>query len=152
VFLKAVYKNIKSTGERVANYRLVESYRFDNTVRHQTILHLGTLAELPDIEQKRALSIRINELIKESHTGIQSLFIPEESVELLAQKFFLQIREKERLDIAAGKDYHHIDTDSVKNKNIREVGTEWICKQALEQLAIPSFLKSQGWAEEQIQL
>lgn len=152
MFLKAVYKNIKSTGEQVANYRLVESYRFDNTVRHQTILHVGTLAELPEIEQKRALSIRINELVKESHTGIQSLFIPEESVELLAQKFFLQIKEKERLDIAAGKDYHHIDTDSVKNKNIREVGTEWLCKQALEQLGIPSFLQSAGWAEEQIQL
>ena len=152
VFLKAVYKNIKSTGEQVRHYRLVESYRFDNTVRHQTILHVGTLSELPDVEQKRALSIRINELVKESHTGIQSLFVPEETVELLAQKFFLQIREKERLDIAAGKDYHHIDTDSLKNKNIREAGTEWLCKQALEQLGIASFLRLEGWAEEQIQL
>jgi len=131
---------------------LVESYRFDNTVRHQTILHVGTLSELPDVEQKRALSIRINELVKESHTGIQSLFVPEETVELLAQKFFLQIKEKERLDIAAGKDYHHIDTDSLKNKNIREAGTEWLCKQALEQLGIASFLRLEGWAEEQIQL
>jgi len=152
VFLKAVYKNIKSTGEQIKHYRLVESYRFDNTVRHQTILHVGTLSELPDVEQKRALSIRINELVKESHTGIQSLFVPEETVELLAQKFFLQIKEKERLDIAAGKDYHHIDTDSLKNKNIREAGTEWLCKQALEQLGIASFLRLEGWAEEQIQL
>lgn len=152
MFLKAVYKNIKSTGKQVTNYRLVESYRFAGTVRHQTILHIGTLSELPDVEQKRALSIRINELVKESHTGIQSLFIPEEAVEQLAQKFFLQIAEKERLDIAAGKDYHRIDTDSVKNKNIREAGTEWLCSQALEQLGIPSFLKSEGWEEEQIQL
>ena len=152
MFLKVVFKNIKSTGERVKHYRLVESYRFDNTVRHYTILHVGTLCELPDVEQKRALSIRIKELVKESHTGIQSLFVPEENVELLAQKFFLQIKEKERLDIAAGKDYHHIDVDSVKNKNIREAGTEWLCKQALEQLGISSFLKAEGWPEEQIQL
>jgi hypothetical protein len=110
------------------------------------------LSELPDVEQKRALSIRINELVKEIHTGIQSLFTPEEVVEQLAQKFFLQIAEKERLDIAAGKEYHHIDTDSVKNKNIREAGTEWMCSQALEQLGIPSFLKSEDWAQEQIQL
>lgn len=136
MFVKAIFKNIKSTGERVKHYRLVESYRFDNTVRHQSILHVGTLFQLPDVEQKRALSIRINELVKESHTGIQSLFVPEEVVELLAQKFFLQIREKERLDIVAGKDYHHIDTDSVKNKNIREAGTEWLCKQALLQKTI----------------
>ena len=73
-------------------------------------------------------------------------------VEQLAQKFFLQIVEKQRLDIAAGKDYPRIDTDSVKNKNIREAGTEWLCYQALEQLGIPSFLKSEDWAEEQIQL
>ena len=152
VFLKAIYKNIKSTGEQVKHYRLVESYRFAGTVRHQTILHAGTLCELPDVEQKRALAIRINELVKESHTGIQSLFVPEEAVELLAQKFFSQIREKERLDIASGKDYHHIDTDSLKNKNVREAGTEWLCKQALEQLNIPSFLSQSGWPQEQIQL
>lgn len=153
MFLKVVFKTKKSTGERIKNYRLCESYRYDNTVRHQTILHLGSLEALPEIDQKKALAFRINELVKQSHTGEQDLFAPrDEAVEKLAQKCFAEIKEKQRLDIAAGKDYHRIDTDSVENKNIREAGAEWLCMQALEQLNMHAFLQEKGWRHEQIQL
>ena len=153
MFLKRVVKRNKTTGVDKIIYRLCESYRFDNTVRHETILHLGTLEELPDVEQKRSLLIRIYELIKQSHTGIQSLFIPEDAtVEKWAQHFFALIEEKQRMDIAAGKDYQPIDMGTVRNKNIREVGTEWLCMQALEQLKIAGFLRQKGWQEEQIKL
>lgn len=153
MFLKPIIKTIKATGERKIHYRLCESYRFDNTVRHETILHLGSLEELPEIDQKKALASRIYELVKQSHTGKQSLFEPpDDLIESLAQKYFADIKEKQRLDIAAGKDYHRVDTDSVKNKNIKEIGSEWLCMQALEQLDISTFLSSKGWQSEQIQL
>ena len=153
MFLKVIFKTKKSTGERIKNYRLCESYRYDNTVRHQTILHLGCLEDLPDINQKKALALRINDLVKQSHTGEQDLFKPQdEVVEKLAHKYFAAIKEKERLDIAAGKDYHRVDTDSVENKNIREAGAEWLCIQALEQLNMSVFLRQEDWKEEQIQL
>src|SRR5215216_4111861 len=153
MFLKVIFKTNKTTGERIKSYRLCESYRYDSTVRHQTILHLGSLEDLPEIEQKKGLAIRINDLVKQSHTGKQDLFKPQdETVEKLAQKYFAEIKEKERLDIAAGKDYHRIDTDSVENKNIREAGSEWLGMQALEQLNMSTFLGKQGWQDEQIQL
>ena len=153
MFIKRISKTVKSTGEQKAFYRLVESYRFDNTVRHQIILHLGTLEQLADAEQKRQLAIRINELVKQSRSGEQDLFTPSDPVvESLAQKYFQQIHEKQLLDIAAGKDYQRIDTDSVKNKNIREAGAEYLCLQALEQLDISSFLEMKGWTGKQIQL
>src|SRR5215211_3706316 len=153
MFLKVIFKTKKSTGERIKNYRLCESYRYDNTVRHQTILHLGSLEDLPETDQKKALTLRINDLVKQSHTGKQDLFKPQDRVvEKLAQKYFAEIKEKERLDIAAGKDYHRIDTDSVENKNIREAGSEWLCMQALEQLNMSTFLDKKGWQDEQIQL
>ncbi len=153
MFIKRFSKTIKSTGEQKVFYRLVESYRFDNSVRHQTILHLGALEELPDIEQKRNLAIRINDLVRQSHTGEQDLFKPSDKVvEALAPKYFQQIKDKERLDIAAGKDYHRVDTDSIKNKNVREAGAEWLCMQALEQLHISSFLETKEWNLRQIQL
>src|SRR4051794_22684438 len=153
MFLKVNFKTKRSAGERIKNYRLCESYRYDNTVRHQTILHLGSLEDLPDIEQKKALALRINGLVRQSHTGKQDLFKPQdEVVEKLAQKYFSEIKEKERLDIATGKDYHRIDTDSVENKNIREAGAEWLCMQALEQLSMGTFLRKEDWKEEQIQL
>jgi hypothetical protein len=153
MFLKVIFKTKKSTGERIKNYRLCESYGYDSTVRHQTLLHLGPLEDLPETDQKKALAIRINDLIKQSHSGEQDLFEPQDrAVEKLAQKYFAEIKEKERLDIAAGKDYQRIDTDTVENKNIREVGSEWLCMQALEQLDMSAFLGKKGWQNEQIQL
>ncbi|HMG83889.1 MAG TPA: IS1634 family transposase [Ferruginibacter sp.] len=153
MFLKVIFKTIKTTGERKKHYRLCESYRCDNTVRHQTILHLGSLDQIPEIDQKKALATRIDELVKQSHTGKQNLFQPpDQLIELLAQKFFAAIKEKQRLDITSGKDYHRVDTDTVKNKNIKEIGSEWLCMQALEQLDITSFLTLKGWPPEHIQL
>lgn len=153
MFLKVIFKTIKATGERKRFYRLCESYRFDNTVRHQTILHLGSLDELPLIEQKKALAARIDELVKQSHTGKQSLFpAPELLIEKSAQKYFAEIKEKQRLDIAAGKDYQRVDTDTVNNKNVREAGTEWLCMQVLDQLDIRTFFAKNDWSEEHIQL
>lgn len=153
MFLKVVFKTIRTTGERVRSYRLCESYRSDNTVRHQTILHLGSLEDLPEIDQKKALAIRINDLVKQSYTGRQNLFEPQDKViEKLAQKYYAEIKEKRRLDIAAGKDYDVIDTDSIENKDIKEVGSEWLCMQALEQLKMNTFLSNSGWQDEQIQL
>ena len=126
-----IVKLTKPSGVIKIHYRPFESYRFDNSVRHEPILHLGTLEQLPGVEQKRSLLIRTHELIKQSHTGKKTLFIPDDTrVETLAQHFFALIQEKQRIDIAAGKDYQSIDTDTVKNKNIREADTEWLCMQA----------------------
>jgi hypothetical protein len=81
-----------------------------------------------ETDQKKALAARIDELVKQSHTGKQSLFQPHDKLrEALAQKYFKAIKEKQCLDIAAGKDYHRVDTDTVKNKNIKETGSEWLC-------------------------
>lgn len=153
MFIKPFSKNKKSTGDQTLFYRLCESYRTETSVRHHTILYLGSLEELPGIEQKKNLCYRLEELIKESRTGKQNLFPPRESViEKLAQKFFLEIKNKNRLDLSAASKYQKIDTDTIENKNIREVGSEWLCMQALEQLNIKYFLQTRGWAEEQIQL
>lgn len=153
MFIKRISKTNKTTGEYTYAYRLVESFRTDHTVRHQTILHLGSLAELPDVEQKRNLAVRINELVGQSDTGAQALFCaPDKTVETLAQRFYLQIKEKQRLDLTSSANFQRIDTDSVKSKDIREVGAEWLCLQALEQLDISSFLEQQDWVQTQIKL
>ncbi len=73
-------------------------------------------------------------------------------IEALAQKYFAIIKEKERIDIAKGYDYHRVDTDTIENKNIREAGTEWLCRQAIEQLNISTFLDKNGWDSEEVKL
>jgi hypothetical protein len=87
MFIKIIHKVVKGTGERVSSYRLCESYRYGNIIKHTNILHLGRLERLPDVEQKRGLTIRLNELVKENYTAIKSLFESEAAVEKLATFF-----------------------------------------------------------------
>jgi len=48
--------------------------------------------------------------------------------------------------------YQTVDTASIKSKDVREAGAEWLCLQALKQLGIDSFLEETGWSKEQVQL
>lgn len=148
-----MFKYQKSTGERVMYYRLVESYRIDDQVKHETILNLGTLDELPEVEQKKALAKRINDLMRQSVTGKTNLFVETDDLtEHLAQKFFQEIKSKQRINASQGKDYHVIDTQTIKNKDVKEAGTEWLCYQALEQLQIRKVFEQKHWSETDIQL
>ncbi|MEO8149256.1 MAG: alpha/beta hydrolase [Bacteroidia bacterium] len=58
-----------------------------------------------------------------------------------------------RIDINwADKAQRHIDVDTIKHTNVREVGTEWMCYHTWNQLQLSEFLQEQGWNETQIQL
>jgi hypothetical protein len=48
--------------------------------------------------------------------------------------------------------YQTVDTASIKSKDVREAGAEWLCLQALKQLGMDSFLEETGWSKEQVQL
>lgn len=153
MFLKPIIKYIRTTGEHRTYYRLCESYRYQNTVRHHTLVQLGTLEELPDESKRELLKVRIASLIKQNRTGQIDIFgSDDEVVEQLAQKYFSVILKKEKIDFNKGRDYHTIDTNTIENKDIREVGTEWLCAQVVDQLEIRECLTSLGWDEAQIQL
>jgi hypothetical protein len=70
--------------------------------------------------------------------------------------FYRQIIEKQRLDIPRkapqAKDWQTIDMNSLRNKNVREVGAEWLCYQAIRQLRIDTFLESRGWSDDDVSL
>jgi len=122
-------------------------------VRHNTLAQLGALDELPEESKRELLKERIASLIKQNRTGQSDMFGAEdEIVEALAQKYFSAILKKEKIDFIKGRDYHTIDTNTIENKDIREVGTEWLCCQAIEQLQVRECLLNQGWQEPQIQL
>ena len=134
------------------HYRMVESYRVHDQVRHETILNLGTLDELPEVEQKKSLGQRINDLMRQSVTGKTNLFVETDDLtEQLAQKFFQEIKNKQRIN-HAGTEYHVIDTQTIKNKDVREAGAEWLCYQALEQLQVRNVFENKHWNEADIQL
>lgn len=71
-------------------------------------------------------------------------------------RFYHQMIKEKRIDIlpktGKNKDWQTIDMNSLRNKDVREVGAEWLCLQAIRQLEIDRFLESQGWEEEKILL
>jgi hypothetical protein len=152
MFIKPYSKYNKATKERYGMYKLCESYRIDGSIRHHIIIGLGKLDELETVEQKKMLASRIEELIK---NGWNTLPISEidPKVEALAQHFYKQIRDKKRYDVHPGKgEWEKVNLSTLKNKDAREIGSEWLCKQAFDQLGIGDFLHQQGWSEEKISL
>lgn len=86
-------------------------------------------------------------------------------IEALAQFFYKKIVEKKTLeqqevipstvrsnDLKRDfvKNCRNVDLDSIVTEEVREIGAEWLCYQAIEQLAVASFLKEQGWEQKWI--
>lgn len=153
MFLKWINKYCKTENRTVTYYRLCESYRDEfGFPRQRMVIGLGRLDEIPETDQKILFQERINELIK----GEPSLHSPctDESVEILAQNCYQQIRVK---GTAMGKpkpsdEIDMVKLNTLKNKDVREIGSESVCYQALQQLGIDGFLKCRGWEAEQIKL
>ena len=151
MFVKPLSKYNKTTKERYSLYQLCESFRLDGRVRQRVIIGLGKLEELPTDNQTIQLGKRIEEMLEGK---IQMLFsCAGQDVERLARHFYSEILKKHRYDIKGDKqDWQVVDVNTVKNKDAREVGAEWLCKQALDQLKIGDFLKTSGWDEQKIAL
>lgn len=74
-------------------------------------------------------------------------------MELLACYYYNEICAKRRYDVARGKeDIEIVKLATLKNKDAREIGSEWLCKQAFDPLGIGDFLKRQKWDDEKISL
>jgi hypothetical protein len=152
VFLKRIIKK-NSNGERKTYYRLCESYRVEDTVRHRSIIQLGTLDALTTDQERNTLVSKIESLIDECRRGLVRLIDEtDELIDRMAYEVFDKISAKNSVDLGQGRRFETIDRSTVKNKNIREAGTEWLCAQAIRQLNIEEFLASKGWTESEVKL
>jgi len=142
-----------SSGEYQNTYRLVEPYRSASGVRHYQVVNFGELNELTTIDQRKKLARRVEQLIVQYKQKTIDMFVVEDSVvEDQAQFFFHKILENERLDIEKGKHKELVDVESVKLEDVTEIGAEWLCYQAIEQLQLPTLLASLGWNTSKINL
>jgi len=133
-------------------YKLCESYRKNGGTYHHIIIGFGKLEELETVEEKKLLAARVEELIKNGSNTL-TIGVVEEKVEMLAHHFYNEIRVNKRYDTCQEKrDLETVDMTTLKNKDAREIGSEWLCKQAFDQLGIGNFLHGQGWSDEKISL
>lgn len=152
MFIKPFPKYNKTTKERYTIYRLCESYRLDGHIRHRTIIGFGKLDELPNEEHKKQLGLRVEEILKHGPNNIK-LGVVDKKVDELALQFYNEILKKRRYDVGRkGPEWETVDMSSLKNTDAREVGGEWLCKQAFDQLGIGTFLRQEGWPADRISL
>lgn len=102
MFIKPFPKYNKTTKERYTIYRLCESYRIDGYIRHRTIIGFGKLDELPEVDQKKQLAARIEEMLKYGPNRLDLKDV-DSKVEGLARHFYTGIVKKRRYDAKHGK-------------------------------------------------
>ena len=159
MFLKAADKKDKKTGKTYRYYKLCESYRIGNKIRHRTIHVLGKLEELENENERKILADRIEQLL----TGDREIFPAEipRHVEKLADSLCARIRQRGLLQDAhrqtslekaeqSAEDLQKVDLSTIDLEDVREIGTEWLCKQALEELQLEGFLMNQGLDKAQV--
>ena len=153
MFIKPYIKYCKTTKTRYTIYRLCESYRNGSSILHRMIVGLGRLDELQTVEQKKLLGSFIEELIKNGGNTL-SLNIVDPKIEELAQYYYREVIKKKRYDLKHNNSLEQetVYINTLKNKDAREIGAEWLCLQALRQLGINDFLKSKQWSDDKINL
>jgi len=95
------------------------------------------------------LAKRVEDMLKNGHNRLP-FYETDEKIENLARHFYNEILKKKQYDVNA--EWETVDMSSLKNSDAREIGAEWMCKQAFDQLGIGKFLRSQGWPEDKISL
>ena len=144
-------RNIE-TNDFSGYYRLVESYRnFENRVCHRTILNVGCIDYLTP-EQRNKIQKQLT-----NRAEGKSDFFENSDPEITkhVESFWSKIISEKRIDLPETiieKQKRLVDADTIKHKDVREIGAEWMSYQALEQLKLADFFRSLNWDETKIQL
>jgi len=159
MFIKKIDKK-NANGKVYTSFRLCESIRIGNKPRHHILLNLGALEGVSS-DEKKELSNHIEYL----YLGQTPLFDPvSDKVKTLAVRFYKKLRDKYKEEkdrpISIGEnhdlqepiitDFETVDINSIEHDEVREIGAEWLCMQAIQELGIAALLASQNWNDEQI--
>jgi hypothetical protein len=151
MYFRTSLRNNPATGQSQGYWRLVESYRNEyGNVCHRTLHNVGFITFDTDklVVIQRLLSNRLER---------KATFFEETDQEALAiaEQYWQEMVSKKKIDVtdqAFEQSKRLVDIATLKHKDAREVGAEWMCYQALEQLQLKEKLEYLGWEEEDIQL
>lgn len=151
MYFKFSLRYNKDKQQSDAYYRLVESYRnAEGRVCHRTIVNIGFIDDAYSPEQLNQTA----RILTSRYEQKQPLFEATDTAVIeLAEALWQRIIKDKRLDLTLhSPTSRQIDADTMRHSNVREIGSEWICHQTLEELGISQMLAAAGFTEEQIQL
>jgi hypothetical protein len=151
MFIKKIDKNSAKTGRNYFTYRLCESYRIDDKVRHRNILNVGKLDGIRR-EDFKLLCDRIEQKVK----GINPLFSSHSAqIEKEAEFIYRRILNEKLLDCSIDSvpvvreelseytDIQKVDITSILNEDSRSFGGEWLSKQIFDDCGLSDFLSQE---------
>jgi hypothetical protein len=141
MYFRSVIRNNPATQNLEGYYRLVESYRnIYGNICHRTLHTVGFLNYSSDklVDIQRILNNRLERKpILFEETNQEALSI--------ANVYWQEMVTKKKVDasdLAFEKTKRMVDVDTLKHKDAREIGAEWMCFQTLDQLKIKEKLES----------
>ncbi len=150
MYLKASFRHNPDIKDIAAYYRLVESYRneFDR-VCHKTLLNIGFWNDA-STEQKNKVVDHLNKRYKNELTLFEEI---DAQVAEWVNRFWDKMIANKTIDRKTMAEKHRlVKVDSIKHKEAREIGTEWICANTWNQLQLNELFEGLGWSEEKTQL
>ena len=167
MYFKSSIRTNPSTGEPEGYYRLIESFRnVAGKVCHRTLLNVGFMGGVGAEELNRIQKL-LTCKCHSAHVDLFNLEYDKESpvIRRWVNILYASLVTEMKIDISgvhgfpppddpsSGRDWQTIDLNSLRNRDVREIGGEWLCYQALEQLGISRFLSSQiGWFPDDVRL
>ena len=163
MYFKVSMRTNPETGIYSGYYRLVESYRnYDDRVCHRTILNAGYLDGLTTGQLNLIQKILTTKVKNYDKPLFELPFTDDITVIHYADKFYDRMVTEKRIDVLvekqgqkpskSGTDIQAIDINSIRNRDVREIGAEWMSYQAAGQLQIALFLERRGWGQDDIKL
>jgi transposase len=150
MYLKSSFRHNPTLQDIAAYYRLVESYRNEtDRVCHRTLLNIGFW---PDATT--AQKVKVIDLLNSRYKNEQALFEEQDQAVLeWVNHFWNQMIEKKTIDRKSIEQQHRlVKAATIKHKEAREIGTEWICANTWNNLKLTELFEGLGWQRENIQL
>lgn len=150
------------TGQSEAYFRLKETYRDSaGVVRSRILLSPGFIQDYA--QKDLCLVAKVLTFMMDNRCNgwlwEDALRDYPSHVSILAKEYWSLMEAKGTIDVDQKKDQKRIDNErkficgsSLEHEQGREVGAEWTCLQAIHQLGLDDFLRSQKWDEETIKV
>ena len=150
MYLKVSFRHNPAVNGLSAYNRIVESYRNEqDRVCHKTLLNIGFWTEAT-LEQKGRVIDGLNLRYKNELALFEE---KDEQVLAWINQFWNEMITKQSIDRKTMAEKHRlVNIDTIKHKEAREIGVEWLCSHAWHQLQLSELLHSIGLSEEQVQL
>jgi len=129
-------------------YRLVENNRYAlGGISQRSVMGIGFMDDVTT-KELHLIANGLNDRI----AGRMRLIEDSPKVQGYVNHLYNRLVQKNRVDcvldaqkrMAAG-DWQRVDLNSIENREVRELGAEWLCLQTVRQLGIDSYLESKKW-------